>query len=94
MPIYTGKTEDGSDIEEVAGLYVNPDNENEWSNTPYLAQKRPISMYNEVIDYMSGKYSLNDVYNQIKAKTCKLPFSLRKYVLSHYDNKGNFIVNN
>jgi hypothetical protein len=36
MPIYTGSSEDGSDMRELKPfLYINPYNENEWSNQPY-----------------------------------------------------------
>ena len=32
--IYSGKSEDGSDMYPVKGVYVSPDGE-EWSNMPY-----------------------------------------------------------
>jgi len=35
MPFYRGTTPDGSDMEEVEGMYINPKNPNEWSNMPY-----------------------------------------------------------
>lgn len=92
MPFYRGKSSDGSDMEEVEGMYVNPDNPNEWSSKPYPSQIKVINMKNEVLAYMNGKYSLNDVYNQIQNKTCSLSYSLREYVLSHYDSSGNFII--
>lgn len=73
MPFYRGKSKDGSDMEEVEGMYVNPNNEN------------------QLLDYMNGRYTLNDVYYQIKNKICKLSYRLRQYVLSHYDENGNFL---
>lgn len=91
MPFYTGKSADGSDMVEFEGVYTNPDNENEWSSTPYPKQKKIINRKQAVLDYMNGKYTLDDVYEQIKNKTCKLSFQLRQYVLSHYDESGNFI---
>ena len=92
MPFYTGSTADGSDMREVGGVaYANPDNPNEWQSEPYPAQKKMIRIKNEVLDYMNGRYCLDDVYQQIQNKTCKLSYRLRQYVLSHYDSKGNFI---
>jgi len=91
MPIYYGKSKDGSDMKEFEGFYVNPDNDNEWSSQPYPSQRRMIDKKNSVLDYMKGKYTLDDVYAQIKNKTCKLSYRLRQYVLSHYDSDGNFI---
>lgn len=91
MPSYTGKTADGSDMKEFEGVYVNPDNSNEWSSTPYPSQRRAINIQNTLLDYMSGRYTLNDVYQQIKAKKCPLSRNLREYVLSHYDEHGNFL---
>lgn len=90
MPIYTGSSADGSDMKYFQGFYINPENDNEWSNKQY--QKRAIDVkYNRLMDYMNGKYNLNDVYLQIKEKKCKLPSVMRKYVLSHYDTNGEFI---
>jgi hypothetical protein len=91
MPFYTGKSSDGSDMKEVPGVYVNPDNPNEWSPYPYPKQIKWIRMKEELMDYMNGRYCLNDVYKQIQDKTCPLSKRLRDYVLSHYDEKGNFI---
>lgn len=93
MPFYTGKSADGSDAVEVkgAGVYANPDNPNEWSSTMYPSQRKQAAKYDALMNYMSGKYTLNDVYQQIQAKTCPLSKNLRDYVLSHYDINGNFI---
>jgi len=94
MPIYTGKGipgEEGFEMKEFEGVYTNPDNDNEWSSKPYPKQKQVINTKNAVMDYMNGKYTLDDVYKQIQDKVCKLPFRLRKYVLSHYNDKGEFI---
>ncbi len=91
MPIYTGKSADGSDAHLVEGVYVNPDNENEWSSKPYPKQQTIIRTKDAVLDYMDGKYTLDDVFKQIQNKTCPLSRRLRDYVLSHYDSEGNFI---
>jgi hypothetical protein len=91
MHFYPGKSEDGSDMQEVPGVYVNPDNPNEWSAYPYPSQIRELRMIQEIRDYMDGRYSFNDVYRQIQDKTCPLPKRLRDYVLSYYDGNGNLI---
>jgi len=92
MPFYTGKSADGSDAQEVHGGYINPDNPNEWSSEPYPKQLKWMRTHQAVLDYMNGRYSLQDVYDQIQNKTCQLSRSLRDYVLSHFDLQGNFIT--
>ena len=92
MQFYTGKTKDGSDMQEAKGAYVNPDNPNECSNMPYPAQKKDMRMWDCVIDYCNGRYSLRDVYNQIQNKECNLSKSLRDYVLSHFNSNEEFIT--
>ena len=91
MPIYTGSTADGSDMKEAEGMFINPDNDDEWSSRPYPSQQKIISIKEELLDYQNGRYTLDDVYKQIQNKTCKLSKRLREYVLSHYDENGNFI---
>lgn len=93
MPIYSGKTADGSDMEEIEGMYINPDNPDEWSSVPYPSQAKQIRIKNEVLEYMNGRYTLDDVYKQIKEKTSGLSARCKKFVLSHYDENGNFIIN-
>lgn len=93
MPFYKGKTRDGSDIEEVHVAYVNPDNENEWSSKPYPSQKIDIANKKALLDYMNARYTLDDVYAQIQAKTCELSVRMRQYVRSHYNENGEFIYN-
>lgn len=51
-------------------------------------------MKESVLSYMDGKYTLRDVYNQIKDKTCPLTFSQREYVLSLFWSDGTFVYNN
>lgn len=91
MPLYTGKSADGSDMTEVEGFFINPDNPDEFSSNPYPAQRRLMNIQRRLSNYMSDKYSLNDVYNQIKEHNCPIPAIVKQYVLSHYDNEGNFI---
>lgn len=96
--IYTGKTADGSDMHETLGMFINPDNENEWSNQPYNKEQRQEvknhRTYTEVIEYMSKKQcTLDDCYNQIKNKVFGLSSRCKQYVLNHYDENGNFKSN-
>ena len=51
------------------------------------------NIQNELYNYMDARFDLNAVYAQIQAKRCPLPKRVRDYVLSHYDNNGNFITN-
>jgi hypothetical protein len=92
MPFYTGKSADVSDAVECHGGYINPDNPNEWCSVPYPKQRKWMRDEQAVLDYMNAHYTLRDVYDQIQAKTCPLPRSLRDYVLSHFDSEGNFII--
>ena len=91
MPIYTGKSPDGSDMEEFSGMYVDPNYSNLWSSEPYRPQLKQMRVRDKVLDYMNGKYTLNEVYLQIKAKKCPLNYKCRQYVLDHYDDEGNII---
>lgn len=91
MPFYKGKSADGSDAEEVHGAYQNPNNPDEWSSRPYPEHIRIMNKQRAVLQYMNGRYTLRDVYEQIKAKTCGLSASQREYVLSHFDENGVFL---
>lgn len=51
------------------------------------------NIQNELYAYMDARFTFNDVYAQIQAKTCPLPKRVRDYVLSHYDSNGDFITN-
>jgi len=84
MPFYIGSGDPRSEdfhIEEFEGVYTNPDNPDEWSSEPYPAQRREMRRVEKLREYMNGRYSLNDVYQQIQDKTCELPRSLRNYVV-------------
>jgi len=92
MGIYVGKSADGSDMKEVDGVFINPDNPDEWSNQPYNKKQKASVDYWNVYDYMADNHlTLGDVYQQVKDKVCPLSRRLRDYVLSHYDENGNFI---
>lgn len=97
MPIYTGKSADGSDMHEALGVFINPNNPDEWSSEPYNKEQRQQvkdhRTYVELIEYMNGKYCLDDCYKQIQDGTFPLVNRIKKFVLSHYDENGNFIEN-
>lgn len=91
MPFYSGKSKDGSDMKEVHGGYINPNNPNEWSSKPYPGiQVRTLSIISDIENYMNGRFSLRDVYNQILENKCPLSKSRRDYVLNHFDENGKF----
>ena len=92
MPFYTGKSADGSDMQEHRGVYVNPDNGSEWSSQPYPKQQRSVNLREEYNTYTNGRFSLQMVYQQIIDKTCPLSKRVRDFVLSHYDENGNFKI--
>jgi hypothetical protein len=84
MVFYTGHGDPKGDdfhMEEFGGFYTNPDNPDEWSSEPYPQQRKEIARVRAVKEYCNGRYSLNDVYQQIQDKTCGLPRSLRDYVI-------------
>lgn len=89
MPIYTGKSADGSDMREVEGVYINPDNPNEWSSKMYPQQIRENNIWNQIRDYASGRFSLKDIYNQIQEKKCPLPSRARKYIVELIESETN-----
>ena len=90
MTFYTGKSADGSDMKEFNGVYVNPDNNDEWSSTPYPGQQKIENLYSDLMQYANGRFTLNDIYEQIQNGTCTLSKSRRDYVLSYYDENGKF----
>lgn len=49
---FYGKTEDGSDIQEFEGVYINPKNLNEWSNQPYLITNPYIEQYDKITQFL------------------------------------------
>lgn len=54
--IFYGKSEDGSDAKEFEGVYINPNNPNEWSNLPYNKKKDVyIIEPSPMMHYDSGK---------------------------------------
>ena len=85
MPIYTGKSADGSDMRLAEGVYVNPNNPNEWSSEMYPSQKRTHRHNFRVRNYMAKNLlSYNDVRNEILNKKCRLSKYDRSRIMSEY----------
>ena len=57
--IFYGKSADGSDVKEFEGLFINPNNPNEWSNTPYEI-KRNLPKQKKWICKGKHQYKLTD----------------------------------
>lgn len=77
--IYTGKSADGSDAYPANGVYVNPDNPNEWSSKPYTKEDK---MWEELYPYLAKSLrSLKDEYELINKKESSLSKRLRDYVV-------------
>ena len=99
MPIYHGKSADGSDMREWDGVFVNPQNPDQWSAAPYNKEQsnskkesdRNFRIRQSVQEYMNGKFCLDDVKKQIEEKKCPLSKTQRDWVMDHYDEQGNFL---
>lgn len=93
MPFYTGKTADGSDMEEVGGMFVSPDGK-EWSNTPYTQEqylqakeeRRLNRIYKEILEHINGKRTLQDEYNLIKNKQSGMSARCKKFLVDLIEN--------
>jgi hypothetical protein len=70
--MFTGKSEDGTDMEEV--------------NTPFFPTKED-RMYWEIRDHIDGKRSLQDEYDLVKAKKSTLSRALRDFLVK-FMNEG------
>ena len=81
--IFTGKSADGSDMEEVEGVYMHPDGK-QWSSEPWIITKED-RMYWEIRDHIDGKRSLQDEYDLVKAKKSTLSRALRDFLVKFMD---------
>ena len=80
--MYTGKSADGSDMKEVDnGIFINPDNPEEWSNMPYPLSKEQ-KMAFEIYDHISSNNrTLKEEYDLIQQKKSTLSKRLRDFVV-------------
>ena len=79
MPFYTGKTADGSDMEEVQGMYVSPDGK-EWSNHPYPTSRED-RLWGRIYAHLCDNHrSMNDEYELILRKASLMPRAERDHL--------------
>lgn len=84
--IFTGKTADGSDAQLAEGVYVNPNNPEEWSNTPHPPSKGQ-KMAWEIYDHIAANNrSLKDEYDLIQQKKSTLSRRLRDFAVVLIEN--------
>jgi hypothetical protein len=81
---FTGKSADGSDLRPAHGMFINPNNPNEFSNMPYDKEQKQnlndFNMFYDIRDKISGTYL--EEAEKIKNKTSKLTRSEREFVLN------------
>jgi hypothetical protein len=82
--MYSGTSEDGSDMYPTMGVFVSPDGE-EWSSEPYTKEQK---MYREVYYHIAKNLrSLEDEYELIQQKKSELSTRLRNFVVYLIENK-------
>lgn len=84
--IYTGSSEDGSDIYPIEGMYMNKD-ETMFSNIPFTKEQKAYSIvYKHGFRY---RKPFIDIYNDIKkgSKEC-LPLWVRKWLINEFENQS------
>jgi hypothetical protein len=81
--IFTGRSDDGSDMYPVMGSFVSPDGK-EWSNMPYTKEDK---MYQELYFHLSKNLiSIEEEYELVLIKQSKLSRRLRDYVKHLMEN--------
>jgi hypothetical protein len=80
--MYTGKSADGSDMQEVgSGVYTNPENPSEWSDIPFPPSKEQ-KMAWEIYDHIAAnRRTLKEEYDLIQQKKSTLSKRLRDFVV-------------
>ena len=86
--IFSGKSADGSDAREFHGMFINPENDNEWSSEPYtLEQKRGYTRHERFWDIMNSygnSKSIEEIYNEIQNKKSDLSRKNRDFIVKAY----------
>jgi|GEM_PF-2987780 len=77
MPFYTGKTKDGSDMQEVQGMYIS-ENGMEWSNKPYPIHRE----LHRHLKYVN--LSFKEAHIAMLNGNSKASKRVQKYVLVNY----------
>lgn len=70
---FTGSTADGRDIRPAMGVFINPNNPDEWSTAPYNAEQRNYVKRYNFHWYLMKKcnYDVEQVYKKIKNGTLR-----------------------
>lgn len=88
--IISGKSADGSDAREFHGMFINPENEDEWSSEPYtLEQKRGYDDHErfwDIMNFYGNSKSIEEIYNEIKIKKSILSRRNRDFIVEAYEN--------
>jgi hypothetical protein len=77
MAFYTGSTKDGSDMQEVQGMYISEDG-NGWSNQPYPIH-RELYRHLRYVDLW-----FKEAYEAMLNGTSKASKRVQKYVIANY----------
>jgi hypothetical protein len=77
MAFYTGSTKDGSDMQEVQGMYISEDG-NGWSNQPYPIH-RELYRHLRYVDL-----GFKEAYEAMLNGTSKASKRVQKYVIANY----------
>lgn len=77
MSFYTGKTKDGSDMQEVQGMYISEDGKG-WSNQPYPIH-RELYRHLRYVDL-----SFKEAHEAMLNGTSKASKRVQKYVIANY----------
>jgi hypothetical protein len=77
MPFYTGTTKDGSDMQEVQGMYISEDG-NGWSNQPYPIHRE---LYRH-LRYVN--LSFKEAHEAMLRGESKASKRVQKYVIANY----------
>jgi hypothetical protein len=91
MEFYHGSSADGSDIRPSLGVFINPNNENEWSTAPYnKEQNLRLKEYNDweqIYNQLDGKTLLEE-YELVLQKKSNLPRRLRDILIEQAKQEG------
>ncbi len=84
MPFYTGSSADGSDMREVRGMYVNPKNQEEWSNMPYDREQKA---YDKIYEHCAKYHkTFRELYTQVKSGSKEnLPRWARVWLINEFE---------
>jgi hypothetical protein len=77
MTFYTGRTKDGSDMQEVQGMYISEDG-NGWSNQPYPIHRE----LHRHLRYVN--LSFKEAHEAMLNGTSKASKRVQKYVIVNY----------